>query len=108
MIARGCLAVDVLVMVIVLPPSGWLPVGRGRATTDKPLYRQYALAEPTRRRTYEAVQRAGGPLSRVEVAEDVGIRTRLAAFHLDRLVEEGLLVAHYARPAGRPGGPGAG
>ena len=67
-----------------------------------------ALAEPTRRRTYEAVQRARGPLSRVEVAEDVGIRTRLAAFHLDRLVEEGLLVAHYARPAGRPGGPGAG
>src|SRR3954469_25340179 len=66
------------------------------------------LGEPTRRRTYEAVRQARRPVSRVEVAELVDITTRLAAFHLDRLVEEGLLVAHYARPAGRPGGPGAG
>lgn len=67
-----------------------------------------ALAEPTRRRAYQAVQRARGPLSRAEVAQVLDISTRLAAFHLDRLVQEGLLVAHYARPAGRRGGPGAG
>ena len=67
-----------------------------------------ALGEPTRRRIYEAVRAARRPLSRADVAEAVGISTRLAAFHLDRLVEGGLLVAHYARPPGRRGGPGAG
>jgi predicted ArsR family transcriptional regulator len=67
-----------------------------------------ALGEPTRRRMYEAVRAARRPLSRAEVAEVVGVSTRLAAFHLDRLVEGGLLVAHYARPPGRRGGPGAG
>src|SRR3954469_8128092 len=66
------------------------------------------LGEPSRRRTYEAVRQARRPVSRAQVAESVDITTRLAAFHLDRLVQEGLLVAHYARPAGRPGGPGAG
>lgn len=67
-----------------------------------------AFGEPTRRRSYEAVRAARRPLSRAEVAEAVGISTRLAAFHLDRLVDTGLLVAHYARPPGRRGGPGAG
>lgn len=67
-----------------------------------------ALGEPARRRVYEAVRVARRPLSRAEVAAAVGMSTRLAAFHLDRLVEEGLLVAHFARPPGRRGGPGAG
>ena len=68
-----------------------------------------ALGEPTRREVYLAVQRAGGrPLTRMDVAEAVGIARRLAAFHLDKLVEEGLLDVHYARPADRKGGPGAG
>ena len=67
-----------------------------------------AFGEPTRRRSYEAVRTARRPLSRAEVADAVGISTRLAAFHLDRLVDAGLLVAHYARPPGRRGGPGAG
>ncbi|MEZ2390683.1 helix-turn-helix transcriptional regulator [bacterium RCC_150] len=67
-----------------------------------------ALGEPTRRRAYEAVREARRPMSRVEVAEMVGIGVRLAAFHLDKLVSEGLLTAYYARPAGNKGGPGAG
>jgi predicted ArsR family transcriptional regulator len=67
-----------------------------------------ALGEPTRRRIYEAVRAARRPLSRAEAAEMVQVSTRLAAFHLDRLVEEGFLTAHYARPPGRRGGPGAG
>lgn len=67
-----------------------------------------AFGEPTRGRSYQAVRTARRPLSRADVAEAVGISTRLAAFHLDRLVEAGLLVAHYARPPGRRGGPGAG
>ena len=65
------------------------------------------LAEPTRRRVFDAVREAGSPVTREEMARAVGITTRLAAFHLDRLAEAGLLDVGYARPAGRTG-PGAG
>lgn len=67
-----------------------------------------ALGEDTRRRIYLVVHAAQRPLTRPEVAEAVDIRPRLAAFHLDKLAAEGLLDVHYARPADRPGGPGAG
>lgn len=67
-----------------------------------------ALGEPTRRAIYDVVREERRPLSRSEVAGLTGTSTRLAAFHLDRLVDEGLLVAHFARPPGRRGGPGAG
>lgn len=64
------------------------------------------LDEPTRRSVYQAVRRAP-PASRVQVADAVGISVSLAAFHLDTLIDAGLLEASYARPPGR-GGPGAG
>jgi predicted ArsR family transcriptional regulator len=67
-----------------------------------------ALGEPTRRAVYLAVESARRPMSRLEVADSLQISRRLAAFHLDKLTEEGLLDVHYARPADRPGGPGAG
>lgn len=67
-----------------------------------------ALGEPTRRRAYEAVRQARRPMSRADVAETLGIGIRLAAFHLDKLVDEGLLTAHYARQEGHKGGPGSG
>jgi predicted ArsR family transcriptional regulator len=67
-----------------------------------------ALGEPTRRRCYDEVRASRRPVSRAEAADALDINVRLAAFHLDRLVEAGLLVAHYARPEGRRGGPGAG
>lgn len=67
-----------------------------------------ALGEPTRRRIYETVREARGPMSRAGVADSLGIGLRLAAFHLDKLVHEGLLSAYYARPEGSRGGPGAG
>jgi predicted ArsR family transcriptional regulator len=66
------------------------------------------LGEETRHRAYVAVLDAGRPLSRLEVADALGIRPGLAAFHLDKLADEGLLDVHYARPSDRPGGPGAG
>ena len=66
------------------------------------------LAEPTRRSLYEAVRTARRPMSRADVAAATGVNARLAAFHLDRLISQGLLVAHFARPADRRGGPGAG
>ncbi len=65
------------------------------------------LAEPTRRAVFEAVRAARRATTRDEVAEKVGIQRRLAAFHLDRLADAGLLSVTYARPDGRTG-PGAG
>ncbi len=53
------------------------------------------------------IRREGRPVSREEVAKELGLSRKLAAFHLDKLSEKGLLKFHYARPAGRSG-PGAG
>jgi predicted ArsR family transcriptional regulator len=66
-----------------------------------------ALEDDLRRRMYVFIRRQGRPVSRDEAAEHVGISRKLAAFHLDKLVERGLLTAHYARLPGR-GGRGAG
>jgi predicted ArsR family transcriptional regulator len=67
----------------------------------------HVLAEPTRRRVFDSVREADGPVTRDAVAADLAITRRLAAFHLDLLADAGLLAVDYARPAGR-GGPGAG
>ena len=64
------------------------------------------LDEPIRRRLYEHVA-AGRAVSRDEAAKETDVSRALAAFHLDRLVEAGLLVAEYRRLSGRTG-PGAG
>ena len=66
-----------------------------------------ALEDPVRRELYVYVARRGQPVGRDEAATAVGIGRPLAAYHLDKLVELGLLSASYARPAGRRG-PGAG
>lgn len=65
------------------------------------------LSEPGRRRIYEFVRQAEGPVTRDEVATRVGISRKLAAFHLDKLLETGWLTASYARDKDRSG-PGAG
>jgi predicted ArsR family transcriptional regulator len=66
-----------------------------------------ALDDDLRRQMYLEIRQRGRPVSREEVAEAVGVSRKLAAFHLDKLVDRGLLVATYARPPGR-GGRGAG
>ncbi|MQA12987.1 MAG: helix-turn-helix domain-containing protein [Pseudonocardiaceae bacterium] len=66
-----------------------------------------ALAEPTRLRLYEHVVRHSNPVSRDEAAAEFGLPRTTAAFHLDRLVDEGLLDVGYERRTGRTG-PGAG
>lgn len=66
-----------------------------------------ALDDGLRWRIYQVVRERRRPVTREEVADAVGISTKLAAFHLDKLLDRGLLRAHYARPAGRSG-PGAG
>ncbi len=66
-----------------------------------------SLGDPTRRALYEHVARAREPVSRDDAAEAVDVDRSVAAYHLDKLVDEGLLAASFARPEGR-GGPGAG
>ena len=67
-----------------------------------------ALTDGVRRAAYRAVLAAGtGPVGRDEVAEALGVGRTLAAFHLDKLVDAGLLEVSYARRTGRTG-PGAG
>jgi predicted ArsR family transcriptional regulator len=66
-----------------------------------------ALEDDLRRSLYLFVRTQGRPVTREEAAAGAGVSRKLAAFHLDKLIERGLLVATYARPPGR-GGRGAG
>jgi predicted ArsR family transcriptional regulator len=66
-----------------------------------------SLEDPVRRRLYDFVAGRREPAGRDEAAAAAGIGRPLAAYHLDKLVELGLLTASYQRPPGR-GGPGAG
>ncbi|GAA5190761.1 helix-turn-helix domain-containing protein [Rugosimonospora acidiphila] len=65
------------------------------------------LREPARRAVYEYAVDRGELVSRDEVAQALGMGRTLAAFHLDRLADAGLLEVSYARRSGRSG-PGAG
>jgi predicted ArsR family transcriptional regulator len=65
------------------------------------------LEDPVRRRVYEYVAAQDHEVSRNEAAEGAGIGRTLAAFHLDKLADAGLLVTESRRLTGRSG-PGAG
>ena len=65
-----------------------------------------ALADSSRRALYEYVRRADHPVSRDEAGQAVGISRGLAAFHLDKLVDAGLLQARYEAPIDQPRGRG--
>ena len=65
------------------------------------------LGEPTRRALYGFVAAQDRPVSRDEAAAATGIKRATATFHLERLVDDGLLEARFARLSGRTG-PGAG
>jgi predicted ArsR family transcriptional regulator len=62
-----------------------------------------SLGDQVRSQLYDFVSGSGGPVSRDEAAAAAGIGRGLAAYHLDKLVELGLLTAGYQRPAGRTG-----
>jgi predicted ArsR family transcriptional regulator len=66
-----------------------------------------ALAEPVRRDLYLYVAAQSEPVSRDQACEGLGIARHTAKFHLDKLVEEGLLVPTFKRLSERRG-PGAG
>ena len=76
-------------------------------TTSDDLTVLGALAEPSRRALYDHVAAADSPVSREHAAQAVGLPVHSAKFHLDRLVEEGLLDVEFKRLSGRSG-PGAG
>src|SRR5688572_7183044 len=77
------------------------------STTERGLDDLARLNDPVRRRLYRHVIEQPEAVSRDAAAAAVGVTRALAAFHLDRLVEAGLLVAEYRRLGGRSG-PGAG
>jgi predicted ArsR family transcriptional regulator len=66
-----------------------------------------ALADGVRRALYDIVVDADHPVGRDEAAAAVGVARQTAAYHLDRLADEGLLEVSYERLSGRTG-PGAG
>lgn len=66
------------------------------------------LTEPRRRELYDFVAMQDRPVSRDDVADALDMTRSLAAFHLDKLADAGLLEATFQRPAGRVAGRGAG
>lgn len=67
----------------------------------------WLLAEPVRRRLYDFVAGQHAPVTREEAASATDTSRNLAAYHLDKLAEAGLLDISYARKRGRTG-PGSG
>ena len=66
-----------------------------------------SLNEPMRRRLYSYVVKEGTAVSRESAATALDIARSVAAFHLDKLADLGLLEVEFRRPEGRSG-PGAG
>ena len=65
------------------------------------------LGDPVRRSLYDYVTAQDHEVSRGEAAAATGVQRPLAAFHLDRLAEAGLVEVTFRRTTGRSG-PGAG
>src|SRR5215211_6078944 len=78
-----------------------------QSAIDQQLTGLSGLGDPLRRALYRHVAERGVPVSRDDAALAVGISRPLAAYHLDKLVDDGLLEARYQRRSGRQG-PGAG
>ena len=81
--------------------------GMDSVPPDRDLAAIGLLGDPVRRALYGHVVAVGGEVSRNQAAEAVGVQRGLAAFHLDKLVEAGLLEASFRR-LGERRGPGAG
>lgn len=66
-----------------------------------------AIGDPQRRALFEFVSRSENPVSREDAARALGVPRSTAAFHLDRLVDEGVLDTEFRRLSGKTG-PGSG
>lgn len=75
------------------------PTSRADAA-DRAIDSVSVLSEDSRRRMFLFIRRAGRAVTRDEAAASVGISRKLAAFHLDKLVDAGLLRARFETPGG--------
>ncbi|MGW5264211.1 helix-turn-helix transcriptional regulator [Microbispora sp. NPDC004025] len=75
--------------------------------TSDDLESMTVLGDPVRRALYRFVAEQGRDVGRNEAAEAAGVQRTLAAHHLDKLVEAGLLESGFKRLSGRAG-PGGG
>jgi predicted ArsR family transcriptional regulator len=66
-----------------------------------------ALDQPVRRDLYRLLSDRGDWTTRDEAAEALGVARSVAAFHLDKLAEAGVVEVRFERTSGRTG-PGAG
>lgn len=66
-----------------------------------------ALDQPHRRALYALLTERRDWIGRDEAADALGMARSVAAFHLDKLADAGLVEVRYERPPGRTG-PGAG
>jgi predicted ArsR family transcriptional regulator len=74
---------------------------------ERQLVAMASLADPVRQALYRCVAARDEGMGRDEAAAAVGISRALAAYHLDKLAEAGLLDTRFQRRTGRAG-PGAG
>jgi predicted ArsR family transcriptional regulator len=74
---------------------------------DRRLAALASLGDPLRRALYRSVTSRDGGVGRDEAAAAVGVSRALVAYHLDKLVEAGMLETRFERRTGRRG-PGAG
>lgn len=75
--------------------------------TSQDLEAVASLAEPVRRSLYRYVVDSPEPVSRDQAAAAVEVSRQVAAYHLDRLAEDGLVEVEFRRLGNRTG-PGAG
>jgi predicted ArsR family transcriptional regulator len=66
-----------------------------------------ALDQPLRRELYRLLAAADGWTTRDEAAKALGVARSVAAFHLDKLADAGIVDVRFERTSGRRG-PGAG
>jgi predicted ArsR family transcriptional regulator len=66
-----------------------------------------SIHDPLRRSLLEFVSASAAPVGRDEAAVALGVARNTAAFHLDRLERDGLLIAEFRRMSGKTG-PGSG
>ena len=66
-----------------------------------------SINDPIRRSLFEFVSHSDQPVGRDAAAEALGMARSTAAFHLDKLVEEGALDVEFKRISGKTG-PGSG
>jgi predicted ArsR family transcriptional regulator len=76
------------------------PKAKGGPPSDPAIKAVAALEDAFRRKMYEFIRGARRPVTRDEAAASVGISRKLAAFHLDKLVEAGVLRAGFEAVGG--------